>query len=62
MSEFDPDRADLEASRKALAAAQVAREKAEASLAALRRTSSGIRVLTDRNGYVDRFREMIRGG
>lgn len=62
MSEFDPDRADLEASKRALAAARAASEKAEKSLEDLHRTSVGIRIVTDRNGYVDRFREMIRGG
>jgi len=62
MSEFDPDRADLEASRRALAAARSAQAKAEESLERLHRTSRDIRVVVERNGYVDRFREMIRGG
>jgi hypothetical protein len=62
MSEFDEDRAELERARKARLEAQSASERADKTLSELHRTSVGIRVVVERNGYVDRFREVIRGG
>lgn len=61
MSEFDEDRAELERARKARAEAEQASQTAEIRLDELHKTSVGIRVVVERNGYVDRFRELIRG-
>ena len=61
MTERDEDREGLEQSRKALADAKSANEETDKVLEELHRTSVGIRIVVERNGYVDRFREMIRG-
>lgn len=61
MNEHDDDQKALEESRKALARAQEANAEADAMLEELHRTSNGIRVMVERNGYVDRFRQMLRG-
>lgn len=62
MSEFgEEDRAELERARRARENAQAASDMATASLNELHKTSHGIRVVTAKNGYLDRFRELIRG-
>lgn len=61
MTERDEDQANLEKSRKALADAKTANVETDKVLEELHRTSVGIRIVVERNGYVDRFREMIRG-
>lgn len=61
MNEFDDDRAELERARKARLDAASESEKADKTLDDLHRTSVGIRVVVDKNGYLTRFREMIRG-
>jgi hypothetical protein len=61
MSEFDEDRAELERARKARLAAAVSSEKTDKTLDDLHKTSIGIRVVVEKNGYLTRFREVIRG-
>jgi hypothetical protein len=61
MTERDDDKEVLEESRKALERARRANADADATLEELHRTSIGIRVVVERNGYVDRFRKVLRG-
>lgn len=61
MTERDMDREELEESRKAFEQAKAANAEADSALADVHRTSLGIRVIVERNGYVDRFRQMLRG-
>lgn len=61
MNDRDDDRKALQESREALARAQEANAEADAMLEELHRTSVGIRVMVERNGYVDRFRKVLRG-
>jgi len=61
MTERDDDKEALEESRKALDRARRANADADATLAELHKTSIGIRVVVERNGYVDRFRKVLRG-
>ena len=61
MNERDDDRADLNASRAALAAARTGAVETDAAIADLRATSDRIQSVVEPNGYVLRFRELLRG-
>lgn len=61
MSQHDKDRADLAASKKAVKAAEESTAEIDVALSAAQRTSEDIQLLVQRNGYVDRFRELLRG-
>lgn len=52
------DQDELEAARRALASKS---EATEAVVATVRSASDGIRRIVEKNGYVSRFRGMIRG-
>jgi hypothetical protein len=58
---MEESRKALEESRRALDRARRANADADATLEELHRTSVGIRVVVERNGYVDRFRKVLRG-
>lgn len=47
--------------KKALTEAQTALHETEATAAVVRSKSNGIRRIVERNGYVDRFRDILRG-
>lgn len=61
MTERDEGRDELEESRKAVAQARASSVEADAAIEEIHRTSVGIRVIVERNGYVDRFRKVLRG-
>lgn len=61
MSERDDDRLETIEAQRAIAAAKLASAKTEASLASIHRAGSDIRLIVERNGYVDRFRAILRG-
>lgn len=61
MNERDDDRADLVAAEKALAQAKTSAIQTDAVLARLRKTSADINSVVEPNGYVFRFRELLRG-
>lgn len=61
MSEQEQDRIELEASRAALHTAQIAAVQTDAAAAQVHRSSVEIQTIVERNGYVDRFRRIIRG-
>ena len=61
MTEHDEDELEIFESKKALAAARFAAVKTDATVASIHRTGEEIRSIVDRNGYVDRFRRMLRG-
>lgn len=61
MSDIDDDKAELEAAREALRTAQINSVRADAAVASIHRSSAEIQTIVERNGYVDRFRKMIRG-
>lgn len=61
MSERDQDRADLEESRRALASAKTAAIETDVAIANLTEASDSVRNVVEPNGYVLRFRELLRG-
>lgn len=61
MTERDEDREELRKAREALRTAQMSAVGADAAAAAIHRSSEEIRSIVERNGYVDRFRLMLRG-
>lgn len=61
MTEHDDDKAELDAARKAVQTAKLNIVKVDAAAASVHRTSSKIQTIVEKNGYVDRFRQMIRG-
>lgn len=61
MTERDQDRAELEASREAIRTAKINAVKTDAAVETLHRTSEEIRSVVQPNGYLERFRAMIRG-
>lgn len=61
MSEQDRDQADLSESKQALTEARKSAVMADAALASLHQTSAEIRSIVKENGYVTRFRTLLRG-
>lgn len=61
MTEKDRDELDLFEARKAQAEANFAETKVDAIVASVNRASDGVRTIVERNGYVERFRELLRG-
>ena len=61
MSEADEDRVELDTARKAVQTAKLSAVKADVVMAEIQKSSSDIRSIVERNGYVDRFRAMLRG-
>ena len=61
MTEHDEDRAELIESKKALAAAKRSTAATETVAASIHRSSAEIRSAIQPNGYVARFRELLRG-
>jgi hypothetical protein len=61
MSDHENDRADVEEARRALAAAETAAIETDAVIASLAEVSSEIRRQLEPNGYVLRFRAVLRG-
>lgn len=55
------DRDDLERARKAVASAETAAVETDGVIAALHKTTAEIVSLTQPNGYVNRFRKVVRG-
>lgn len=61
MTEKDRDQAEVAESRKALREAEVSAVKADLIITSLHQTGNDIRSIVERNGYVDRFRQLLRG-
>lgn len=61
MDQRNDHSAEIEESRKALEQAKASSAEADHLMDEVHRTSLGIRVIVDRNGYVDRFRKILRG-
>jgi len=61
MSDREEDRADLDASRRALADAKTAAVETDEIIASLTEASDNIRAVLEPNGYVNRFRMLLRG-
>lgn len=57
----DEDKLEVERAKEAVHTAQVAAVQVDAAVAAIHRSSREINAIAERNGYVDRFRRMIRG-
>jgi hypothetical protein len=57
----DEDELDLYEARKALADAQFAETQVGAVVGAAARNSREVRTIVEKNGYVERFRELLRG-
>jgi hypothetical protein len=55
------DQRDLEESRRAVRDAERSSREVEDALESLHVTSEKIRLVVERNGYVDRFRRVLRG-
>lgn len=61
MSEQEQDKIELEEAKRAVHTAQIAAVQTDAAAAQIHRSSSEIQAIVERNGYVDRFRRVIRG-
>lgn len=61
MTKRDEDRADLDASRAAVEAARTASIQTSAAVAVLHEARDRIQNVIEPNGYVSRFREILRG-
>lgn len=61
MTNPNAERDDLEEARRALAAAETAAVATGRTVAAAVRVGESIRLQVEPNGYVLRFREMLRG-
>lgn len=61
MSDRDQDRADLDESAAALAAARTASVRTDTVISELQHASAEIVSIVEPNGYVTRFRELLRG-
>jgi hypothetical protein len=61
MTDQENDRADLEEARRALVAAETASVETDAAIAKLSAVGSEIRRTLQPNGYVTRFRAVLRG-
>lgn len=61
MNERDEDRAELEAAREAVRTAKINAIKVDVVVDSIHRSSAEIRTIVEANGYVDRFRRVLRG-
>lgn len=61
MLEHDEDKAEIEAAREALQTAKIAAVQADVLVTKIHRSSVEIQTIVQRNGYVDRFRQVIGG-
>ena len=61
MTEREEDELDLFEARKALQEAEFAKVQTTAMIGAANRASAGIRTIVQKNGYVERFRQVIQG-
>lgn len=57
----DDDELDLNEARQALADAQFAEVQVGAVVRAARYGSEGVRTIVEKNGYVERFRALLKG-
>ena len=57
----EEDELEIFESRKAIADAEFASVKTDAAVASVHRAADEIRSIVRRDGYVDRFREMLKG-
>lgn len=60
-AEREEDRAEIERAAKALQTAEIGAVKTDAAVASMHRASADIQIIVSRNGYVARFRELLRG-
>lgn len=61
MNERTEDQIDLEEARAAVQTARIDAVKVDVVVAAVQKSSSDIRTLVEANGYVSRFRQVLRG-
>ena len=61
MSDRDQDRDDLDKAREAVAAAKTAAVRTDVVIASLQRANAEISSTVEPNGYVTRFRALLRG-
>ena len=61
MSERDQDREDLDKAHEAVAAAEIATAETDVVIASLQRANAEITSIVEPNGYVTRFRLLLRG-
>lgn len=61
MTDKDRDELELFEARRALQEANFAETQTRAIVGAARAASSGVRTIVERNGYVERFRGLLRG-
>lgn len=61
MTEREEDHAEVEAAREAVRTAMRNARKTDAVLESIHRSSAEIRTIAQANGYVSRFRQVLRG-
>lgn len=61
MTEHDEDQAELAAARRAIHAAQMGTVRTDAVVNAIHSSSKQINSIVQANGYVNRFRQVLRG-
>lgn len=61
MTEQDEANLEIFRARKAVADAKAASVHTDATAAAVKRSSDGIRTIVEKNGYVERFRHLLQG-
>lgn len=61
MTERDDDKIELEESRRVLQTAKINAVKADATVASIHRSTAEILSTVESNGYLDRFRAVLRG-
>jgi len=61
MNENDQDKAEVSEAAKVLHQAEVNSVKTDAAIASIHRITMDVQTIVDRNGYVARFRELLRG-
>lgn len=61
MTERDEDKAELEAAREAVRIARMSAVRADVAVEAIHRSSAEIRTIVEANGYLERFRRVLRG-
>lgn len=61
MNENDKDKAEVSEAAKVLHQAEVSAVKTDAAIASIHRITKDVQTIVDRNGYVARFRELLRG-
>lgn len=60
-AELERDRVELVEAVKALHTAEIGAVRTDAAVATIHRASADIQTIVSRNGYVARFRELLRG-